>query len=89
MQQLVLVERVLRPNMFVNTPDILHAYLQRGGRPAFEARLVLATTLSPTCGIYSGFERFENVPVREGSRSTSTRRNEASDGSSTASRSRS
>ena len=56
-----------RPNFFANTPDILHEYLQRGGRPAFEARLVLATTLSPSYGIYSGFERCENVPVREGS----------------------
>jgi starch synthase (maltosyl-transferring) len=56
-----------RPNFFANTPDILHEYLQRGGPPAFEARLVLAATLSPSYGIYSGFESFENVPVREGS----------------------
>ncbi|HWE34558.1 MAG TPA: alpha-1,4-glucan--maltose-1-phosphate maltosyltransferase [Solirubrobacteraceae bacterium] len=56
-----------RPNFFVNTPDILHAYLQHGGRPAFEARLVLAATLSPTYGIYSGFENIENVAVRDGS----------------------
>jgi starch synthase (maltosyl-transferring) len=56
-----------RPNAFANTPDILHQYLQRGGRPAFEARLVLAAALSPTYGIYSGFEHAENVPVREGS----------------------
>jgi starch synthase (maltosyl-transferring) len=56
-----------RPNVFVNTPDILHEYLQVGGRPAFEARLVLAATLSPTYGIYSGFEHVENVPVRVGS----------------------
>jgi starch synthase (maltosyl-transferring) len=56
-----------RPNFFANTPDILHEYLQRGGRPAFEARLVLAATLSPSYGIYSGFEHCENVPVREGS----------------------
>jgi starch synthase (maltosyl-transferring) len=56
-----------RPNCFANTPDILHEYLQRGGRPAFEARLVLAATLSPSYGIYSGFEHCENVPVREGS----------------------
>jgi starch synthase (maltosyl-transferring) len=56
-----------RPNFFANTPDILHEYLQRGGPPAFEARLVLAATLSPTYGIYSGFEGFENVPVAEGS----------------------
>jgi starch synthase (maltosyl-transferring) len=56
-----------RPNFFVNTPDILHEYLQLGGRPAFEARLVLAATLSPSYGIYSGFEACENVPLREGS----------------------
>ena len=56
----------LRPNFFVNTPDILHEYLQTGGRPAFEARLVLAATLSPSYGIYSGYERCENVPVRPG-----------------------
>ena len=56
-----------RPNFFANTQDILHAYLQHGGRPAFEARLVLAATLSPTYGIYSGFENCENVPLREGS----------------------
>ena len=56
-----------RPNFFANTPDILHEYLQHGGRPAFEARLVLAGTLSPAYGIYSGYEHFENVPVREGS----------------------
>ena len=57
----------LRPNFFTNTPDILHEYLQRGGRPAFEARLVLAATLSPTYGIYSGFESLENVPALAGS----------------------
>jgi starch synthase (maltosyl-transferring) len=56
-----------RPNFFTNTPDILHEYLQTGGRPAFEARLVLAATLSPSYGIYSGFERVENVPLRAGS----------------------
>jgi starch synthase (maltosyl-transferring) len=56
-----------RPNFFANTPDILHEYLQRGGRPAFEARLVLAATLSPSYGIYSGFEHLESTPVRDGS----------------------
>ncbi|MGH2944778.1 MAG: alpha-1,4-glucan--maltose-1-phosphate maltosyltransferase [Solirubrobacteraceae bacterium] len=56
-----------RPNFFVNTPDILHAYLQHGGPPAFVTRLVLAATLSPSYGVYSGYEHFENVPVREGS----------------------
>ncbi|MFF0020724.1 alpha-1,4-glucan--maltose-1-phosphate maltosyltransferase [Streptomyces sp. NPDC005496] len=57
----------MRPNFFVNTPDILHEFLQRGGRPAFELRAVLAATLSPTWGVYSGFELCENVPLREGS----------------------
>ena len=60
-------QEYFRPNFFANTPDILHAYLQHGGRPAFEARLVLASTLSPSYGIYSGFENVENVAVREGS----------------------
>ncbi|WP_328869060.1 alpha-1,4-glucan--maltose-1-phosphate maltosyltransferase [Streptomyces sp. NBC_00287] len=57
----------MRPNFFANTPDILHAFLQQGGRPAFELRAVLAATLSPTWGIYSGYELCENTPVREGS----------------------
>ena len=52
-----------RPNFFANTPDILHAYLQGGGRAAFEARLILAATLSPSYGIYSGFENLEAVPA--------------------------
>ncbi|WP_327285543.1 MULTISPECIES: alpha-1,4-glucan--maltose-1-phosphate maltosyltransferase [unclassified Streptomyces] len=58
---------VMRPNLFVNTPDILHEYLQQGGRPAFEVRAVLAATLSPTWGVYAGYELCENTPVREGS----------------------
>ena len=56
-----------RPNFFANTPDILTEQLQHGGRPAFESRLVLAATLSPTYGIYSGYEWIEHVAVREGS----------------------
>ncbi|GGW43836.1 alpha-1,4-glucan--maltose-1-phosphate maltosyltransferase [Streptomyces galilaeus] len=56
----------MRPNFFPNTPDILHAHLQHGGRPAFEARAVLAATLSPSWGIYSGYELCENTPVKEG-----------------------
>lgn len=52
-----------RPNFFANTPDILPVYLQRGGRPAFRIRAVLAGTLSPTYGIYSGFEFCENTPI--------------------------
>ena len=57
----------MRPNFFVNTPDILHAYLQYGGLPAFRIRAVLASMLSPTWGVYSGFELGENVPLRPGS----------------------
>ncbi|NUS89893.1 MAG: alpha-1,4-glucan--maltose-1-phosphate maltosyltransferase [Streptomyces sp.] len=57
----------MRPNLFVNTPDILHAHLQEGGRPAFEARAVLAATLSPTWGVYAGYELCENTPLRPGS----------------------
>jgi starch synthase (maltosyl-transferring) len=56
-----------RGNFFANTPDILHAYLQHGGRPAFKIRAVLAATLSSAYGIYSGFELCENTPLRPGS----------------------
>ncbi len=52
-----------RPNFFTNTPDILHEFLQKGGRPAFRIRLVLAATLSPAYGIYNGFELCENTPI--------------------------
>ncbi len=57
----------MRPNFFVNTPDILHAYLQHGGEAAFKIRAVLAAMLSPTWGIYTGYELCENVPLRPGS----------------------
>src|SRR5207302_1746428 len=67
MAQLLEWKETYRPNVFTNTPDILHEYLQAGGPPAFEARLVLASTLSPSYGIYSGYEHFENVPVKQGS----------------------
>ncbi|HWE07764.1 MAG TPA: alpha-1,4-glucan--maltose-1-phosphate maltosyltransferase [Solirubrobacteraceae bacterium] len=60
-------QEYFRPNFFANTPDILHEHLQHGGPPAFESRLVLAATLSPSYGIYSGYESFENEAVREGS----------------------
>jgi starch synthase (maltosyl-transferring) len=56
-----------RPNFFTNTPDILNEYLVHGGPAAFYTRFVLAATLSPTYGIYSGYEHYENVPVRAGS----------------------
>ena len=61
------VAEYLRGNFFANTPDILHEYLQAGGPPAFRIRHLLAATLLPLYGIYSGYELSENVPVREGS----------------------
>ncbi|MGH9238004.1 MAG: maltotransferase domain-containing protein, partial [Vicinamibacterales bacterium] len=61
------VAEYLRPNLFANTPDILHEFLQQGGKPAFEVRLILAATLGASYGIYSGFELCENVPLRPGS----------------------
>ncbi|GAA1900865.1 alpha-1,4-glucan--maltose-1-phosphate maltosyltransferase [Williamsia serinedens] len=56
-----------RPNLFVNTPDILHASLQTGGPGMFALRAALAATMSPTWGVYSGYELYESQPVREGS----------------------
>src|SRR6202035_3035385 len=61
------MKEYFRPNFFVNTPDILSEYLQHGGPPAFSVRLILAATLSPSYGIYSGFEHFENVAEAPGS----------------------
>jgi starch synthase (maltosyl-transferring) len=56
-----------RPNCFANTPDILHEYLQHGGRAGFRIRLLLAATLAPVYGIYSGFELLEGEAVHPGS----------------------
>ena len=61
------VSDYFRPHLWPNTPDILHETLQRGGRPAFAIRLVLAATLSPLYGIYSGYELCENTPFAPGS----------------------
>lgn len=55
------------PNLFVNTPDILHESLQHGGPGMFAIRAVLASTMSSAWGVYSGFELYEHRPVREGS----------------------
>ncbi|GAA3134902.1 starch synthase (maltosyl-transferring) [Kribbella aluminosa] len=57
----------LRPNFFVNTPDILTAYLQYGGPGAFKIRAAIASTSSPAWGVYAGFELFEHVALRPGS----------------------
>jgi starch synthase (maltosyl-transferring) len=62
------VREFFRPNFWPNTPDILHEYLQVGGRPAFIARLVLAATMSANYGMYGpAFELMENVPREHGS----------------------
>jgi starch synthase (maltosyl-transferring) len=61
------IARYLRPNLFVNTPDILTEYLQRSGPAGFASRLVLAATLGPSYGVYSGFERYEATPREPGS----------------------
>ena len=57
----------MRPNFFVNTPDILSSYLQHAGLQAFRVRALLAAMLSPSWGVYSGFELGENVPIVPGS----------------------
>jgi len=57
----------MRPNFFVNTPDILHASLQYGGPPVFKVRAVLAALLSPSWGVYAGYELYEHVAVKPGS----------------------
>ncbi|MFT4122435.1 MAG: alpha-1,4-glucan--maltose-1-phosphate maltosyltransferase [Microbacteriaceae bacterium] len=56
----------LRPNFFVNTPDILTEYLQFGGVPAYKVRAAIAATASPSWGVYAGYELIENV-ARPGS----------------------
>ena len=66
-RELVAAADYMRPNFFVNTPDILHASLQHGGPPMFRIRAVLAALMSPSWGVYSGYELFEHLPVREGS----------------------
>jgi len=62
------VHEFFRPNLWPNTPDILHEYLQTGGRPAFMTRLILAATLSGNYGIYGPpFELMESTPRSPGS----------------------
>jgi len=66
-RELVDAADYMRPNFFVNTPDILHASLQYGGPPMFKIRAVLAALLSPTWGVYAGYELLEHQAVRPGS----------------------
>jgi starch synthase (maltosyl-transferring) len=65
--ELIAASDYMRPNFFPNTPDILHASLQYGGPPVFKIRAVLASLLSPTYGIYAGYELYEHVAVKPGS----------------------
>ena len=65
--ELVEASHYMRPNFFVNTPDILHASLQYGGPPVFKIRAVLAALLSPSYGVYAGYELYEHVAVKPGS----------------------
>jgi starch synthase (maltosyl-transferring) len=58
---------LMRPNFFVNTPDILPGYLQYGGPAAFKIRAAIAATGSPSWGVYAGYELYEHVAVRPGS----------------------
>ncbi|AKE40989.1 alpha-1,4-glucan--maltose-1-phosphate maltosyltransferase [Corynebacterium kutscheri] len=66
-QEIAGLADVSRPNLFVNTPDILHESLQYGGRAMFAIRATLAATMSPLWGVYSGFELYEHQAVKPGS----------------------
>jgi starch synthase (maltosyl-transferring) len=55
-----------RPNLWVNTPDILPIHLQSGNPAIFALRAVLASTMSPSWGMYAGYELYEHVPLHEG-----------------------
>jgi starch synthase (maltosyl-transferring) len=61
-EELVAAADYMRPNFWPNTPDILHETLQRGGPPMFKIRAVLASMLTPSWGLYSGYELFEHMP---------------------------
>jgi len=62
------IREFFRPNLWPNTPDILTEFLQTGGKPAFQARLVLAATLGASYGIYGpAFELMESRPREQGS----------------------
>jgi starch synthase (maltosyl-transferring) len=67
LDELVGAADYMRPNFFVNTPDILHASLQYGGPAMFAIRAVLAAMLSPSYGVYAGYELFEHTAREPGS----------------------
>jgi starch synthase (maltosyl-transferring) len=66
-RELVAAADHMRPNLFVNTPDILSDFLVHGGPAAFAIRAVLASMLSPTWGVYSGYELYEHLNAAPGS----------------------
>ena len=70
----------MRPNFWTNTPDILSGPLRHGPPAAFRMRFVLAATLVPSYGIYSGYELYENEPASDTNESTSTPRSTRSAG---------
>jgi starch synthase (maltosyl-transferring) len=61
-EELVEAADYMRPNFWPNTPDILPPHLQHGGPPMFKIRAVLAGLLSPSWGMYAGYELYEHVP---------------------------
>ena len=65
-QELVESAHYMRPNFFANTPDILPLFLVHGGPAAFAIRAVFAAMLSPTYGVYSGYELYEHLNLRPG-----------------------
>ena len=64
--ELVDASDYMRPSFWVNTPDINPFHLQSGNRAMFALRAVLASTLSPTWGVYAGFELYEHLPIAPG-----------------------
>jgi starch synthase (maltosyl-transferring) len=51
----------MRPNFWPTTHDILTPFLQRGGSATWKMRAALAATISPSYGIYAGYELMERV----------------------------
>jgi starch synthase (maltosyl-transferring) len=60
-QELIAAADYMRPNFWPNTPDILTGALQHGGPGMFKIRAVLASLLSPSWGLYAGYELYEHV----------------------------
>jgi starch synthase (maltosyl-transferring) len=61
-EELVATADRMRPNFWPTTPDIMPEHLQAGQPPMFKIRAILASMLSPSWGLYSGYELFEHEP---------------------------